>query len=176
MAGQYKTRRNPDTGRLEKVPEAEQGSLRAADEGIAPPPPAVTVTQQDADFVNAGSEPPPLPDAAEPPPLPPKAPPVQPPPLPPAEEEEEDSGAGGAAQGAMMGSKAGPWGAVIGGAVGFAAGRKGKPAPIGTPEGGAVAGQSDDTLRELLAVQQGIARMGSPIKDAITTNAATSRM
>ncbi len=182
MAGQSKTRRNPDTGRIERIPEAEQGALRAAAEGIAPPPPAArpgAITQRDMDFQaeNGGQEPPPLPQQGppvQPPPLPPQAPPVQPPPLPPA--EEGSSGLGEAVQGARTGGRfGGVPGAVAGAAVGFVAGKKQRPQVIGTPEG-AVTGSGDDTLRELLEVQKQIARTGSPIKGAITTNPINSKM
>ena len=141
------------------------------------------VTQRDMDFQaeNGGQEapPPPLPrvrndrgrflpnQGAE------QSPQPEPPP-----EEEEGGNVAGAVQGAKLGAKAGVVGAVVGGAAGFLAGRKSKPPPIGTLEGtvGGQDGGLGDTMRELLAVQQGIARLGSPVKDAITTDAPNSRM
>ncbi len=180
MPGQFKIRRNPDTGRIESIPEAEQGALRAAAEGIESPSPAAgSVTQQDVDFVGQGSTPePPTEPGAEPPPLPPQAPPVQPPPI--QQPDQDFTGQGGAA-GASAGSILGPAGAVAGAAIGtglgFAASQSFKKSPIGSLEGsGQTGGGDQDVLRQLLEVQRGIARVGSPIKGAITTRSAGARL
>lgn len=180
MPGQFNTRRNPDTGRLEKVPEAERGALQAAAQGITPPPPAAgSVTQQDVDFVNGGQEPPPLPEATpgqEPPPLPPigdafdreKAEAARPSTL---------AASGVASAGVSAGRILGPAAAAVGAGLSFAASQSLKQAPVGSLEGGGQTGGGDrEVLRQLLAVQRGIARVGSPIKDAITTKSAGSRL
>jgi len=178
MAGQFTTRRNPDTGRIERIPEAEQGALRAAAEGIAPPPGAVT--QRDMDFVNAGEGPPPLPGVSqsEPPPLPPQAPPVQPPPLP--EDEDTESAAGRAAGTIASGSLGGPiaaGAAALTAGVSFAANQSLRKAPIGSFEGsGQTGGGDQEVLQQLLAVQRGIARVGAPVKNLVQTNPNGSRL
>ncbi len=177
--GQINTIRDEATGQLRTTTAEEKE--RFGFSNITPPPPAAgAVTQRDVDFVGQGSEvePPPLPPAepgAQPPPLPPQAPPVQPPPLPPAQPQEAGGQVESAIAGAEAGSRFGPAGALLGVGAGLAAGKLSEPSPIGTLEGGASRDDSN-TLRELLAVQQQIARTGSPIKDAITTNPAGSRM
>ena len=149
------------------------------------------------------SEPPPLPDpgefygthpGAKPPPLPPAqderdaafmARNTEPPPLPPAE-EEEDAGIGEAIGAAQTGAKAGgmlggPLGAVAGGAAGFLLSQvigSQRDAPIGSLEGsgGTMRNEAGDTLQAMLALQQRVARVGTPVKDAVTTQAAGSKM
>jgi len=94
---------------------------------------------------------------------------------------EEAAGTAGSAAGAAVG---GPVGGFAGGAAAvFLAQQAGKALerdtnrPVGSLEGNG--NQADDTtqlLRSLLEVQQGIARVGAPIKDAVTTTAADSRI
>jgi len=182
MPGQYNTIRDEATGKLRKTTPEEVERFKFSD--ITPPPPAAkpgALTQADVDFVQANNqeaEPPPLPSAA-PPPLPPKAPPVQPPPLPPAapDTQEEDTGAGAAASGASVGRVLGPAGMVAGAAVGYAASQSLTKSPIGSLEGrGQMGGGDQDTLKQLLFVQQQAFRIGTPIKGAVATNPANSRM
>jgi hypothetical protein len=181
MAGQFKTRRGA-SGRLERVPEEDQETLKQ-EAGVLPPdlpedrPGALT--QADVDFVDAnrdqGGE------AVEPPPIPPVD--VQPQQLAPDDTQGEQPGpgdvvgdvAGGAVKGARLG---GLPGAVVGAGVGFLAGRSGKRSRVGSLEGpgGSTQDETASIMKQLLAVQQGIARVGSPIKDAVTTNAIGSRM
>ncbi len=179
MPGQFATRRGAG-GRLEKVPEAEQGALQAASEGITPPA-GGSVTQEDIAFVDgpgglmqSQEGPPPV----QPPPLPPKSTPAQPPPLPPAAPQEE-SGVADAAKSVIGG-------AVTGGVAGATAAAglllankaaENQATKVSSLEG-AKSGQSDggQTLKDLLSVTQQIARFGSPIKGAVTTNPANSRI
>ncbi len=80
MAGQFKTRRNPDTGQLEKIPAEEAAELQAVAEPGA-------LTQADLDFMERAtgevSAPALLPEAVQPSPAvagkapTPVAPPVQ---------------------------------------------------------------------------------------------------
>jgi hypothetical protein len=98
-----------------------------------------------------------------------------------AEAPEIDTGVGGAVEGATVGAKAGPIGALAGAAAGFIGSKilGGQPRPIGTLEGGQATSGPDEvqqTLRSLLEVQQRIERVGSPIKDAVSTNAIDSRL
>ena len=66
--GQFKTRRGAG-GRLEKIPEAEQGELRAAAAGAPPLPPSDFIEQHRAQGAPP-VVPPPLPSApVTPPPL-----------------------------------------------------------------------------------------------------------
>lgn len=180
MPGQFNTRRNPDTGRLEKIPEDESTELQAAAGS------ASGVTQEDTDFMarNAESEPPP-------------PPPVQP--LPIAVGDAEGEAIGEAAEaastvgsatatGAGLGSSLGPLGTLIGAAGGAAAGVVGaglgfvagsqRDKPIASLEGGSAGGNDETaaTLKALLDVQRGIARVGAPIKNFVKTTAAGSRM
>jgi len=138
--------------------------------------------------------PPDLPEAAEPPPLPSAQDQrddafmarnsVDPQISEQAPIEEEGPSIAESVGAAQTGAKAGgilggPVGAVVGGAAGFLAAQiKSKPSPIGSLEGGAVQGEDSASrgIQELIAIQKGIARVGSPIKDAITTQAAGSRM
>jgi len=183
MAGQFNTIRDEATGRLRKTTPEERERFQFSNIK-SPPPAAGSVTQRDVDFVGQGSgvEPPPLPPAepgAQPPALPPQAPPVQPPPL--SQQPEQDFTGQGGAAGASAGSILGPAGAVAGAAIGtglgFAASQSFKKSPIGSLEGSGQTGEGDiEVLRELLAVQRGIARVGSPIKNLVTTNSAGSRM
>lgn len=178
MPGQFKIRRNAETGRIESIPEAEQGALRAAAQGIEPPSPAAgTVTQQDIDFVDgpgglmqseAGAPP------VQPPPLPPKAPPVQPPVIPVAETAE--AATAGAATAGVAGGAGAAAILLATQAVSTAASKKGD--PIGTLEGKTVT-QTDEgtrTLQELLNVTKQIEREGSPIKGAVSTIAQESKI
>ncbi len=163
--GQFKTRRNEETGRVESIPEEERQDL---------------LTEAGVPELPAAAEPPPLPDpfitaakeSMQGEPVPGEAEPT---------EEEGPAGGGvlgkvGRVAGSVVG---GPAGAALGGAAGFLLGQaiQKKPTPIGTLEGRNVAQTDDsDTLRQLLAVQQKIARAGTPIKDAIQTQAAGSRL
>ncbi len=165
--GQFKTRRKEETGRVESIPEEERQDL-LTEAGVPELP---------------GAQPPPLPPAPDPfitaakesmqgEPVPGEAEPT---------EEEGPAGGGvlgkvGRVAGAAIG---GAPGAAVGGAAGFLLGAaiQKKPTPIGTLEGGSVTQEDNsDTLRQLLAVQQKIARAGTPIKDAIQTQAAGSRL
>lgn len=184
MPGQFNTIRDETTGKLRKTTPEEVEKLKFSD--IQSPPPAARVgeaTQADADFIarNSGAEPPPIPPPVLPPPLPATAPesaqPATPPPLPAAPAEEEDSGAGAAASGVSAGSILGPIGAAAGGAAVFAASQSFQKHPIGTFEGSGQSGGGDqDVLRQLLEVQRTVARVGTPIKDAITTKSAGARL
>ncbi len=153
--GQFKTRRNPETGQLESIPPEEAAQLEAE----------ATLTQADASFLQQHREEEPAEEA-------------------PMEEEPAEAegvGAAGAAAGAAAAfGIGGPAGAVFGGAAGFLMSQatKSKPRPIGTLEGGQGA-ESEDigrNIRTLLEVQQTIARIGSPIKGLVTTKAAGSRL
>jgi hypothetical protein len=170
-SGQFKTRRNPDTGRLESIPEEERAALIAA----TPP----ELPEEGRGFVETQRA---MMDGEEPPPLPPEPAPT---PAAPDGEEEAAEAVGaaveGAATGASVGSAFGPVGTGVGAAVGAAAGfvtSLQRDKPVGTLSGGAATSRDDSerTLRELLRVQQGIAKAGAPIKDAITTKATGSRM
>ena len=162
MPGQYNTIRDEATGKLRKTTPEEVERFKFSD--ITPPPPAAkpgALTQADVDFVQANNQ------EAEPPPLPPAAPDTQ----------EEDTGAGAAASGTSVGRVLGPAGMVAGAAVGYAASQSLTKSPIGSLEGRGQMGSGDqDTLKQLLFVQQQIARIGSPIKGAVATNPANSRM
>ena len=155
-AGQFKTRRNPETGQLESIPEPESARLEAS----------AAVAESDAaflqDFMDRDTEDPLPPDEAE-------------------EMPDVDPGVDKAVAGAVAGAKVGGVpGAVLGGAVGFllAQAQKTRPRPIGTLEGGQVSGEDDigRNIRTLLDVQQRIAKIGTPIKDAVTTQPANSRL
>ncbi len=155
MPGQHKTRRNPTTGRIESIPED--------DPQRTPPLPA--------------AEPPPLPPAEEAPFIREFREEEAEPEVQAAPPEKEGGGATGAIQGAMLGGRAGPIGAAVGAATGFLLGQS-SPKPIGTLEGGSVQDRDDDTkqtLQAMLALQQQVARVGTPIKDQVTTQAAGSR-
>ena len=165
MAGQFKTRRNPDTGRLERIPEEERLELMreaaAAVPAADPRPEPTEQDQRDAEFLDEAR--------AE---VPPEAEPVP----------EIDTGAeeaaetAGQAAGAAVGGKAGA--AVGGAAAAFLASKltQRQPSPIGTLEGGAPSRTGNDDLAELLRVTKEIARAGTPIKNAITTTATDSRL
>lgn len=176
MPGQYETIRDPKTGQLRKMDPSEAAQYIPI---TPPPPPPGTpppLPEQEA-FVEKfkqGAEPPPLPATpkAPPPPLP-KAPP----PLPPAPEEEEPSPPAGAAAGAKTGSKFGPLGMAAGAAAGYLFAESQKPQVVGSFEG---ATTTTDTsardLRDLLTVTKQMANVGTPIKDALTTEAKNSRL
>ena len=171
LVGQFKTRRGAG-GRLEKIPEAEQGELRAAAAGAPPLPPSDFIEQHRAQGAPP-VVPPPLPSApVTPPPLPPA------PAAPPAPVQTEEAGVSGAVAGAQQGTRFGLAGAAIGGIAGFLASESQKPQAIGSFEGGTTT-QSDESvghLRDLLAVTKQTARLGLPVKGAITTNAKGSRL
>ena len=171
--GQFKTRRNPDTGQIEKVPEAEQSTPPQADEGQPPQP---EMSQFISDFLTSG-------DAGEGPPDPERRPPViQPatpgqggrpksPPIPPPP--------GGSFTGlGKLAGKATPIG-VAATAVKTAISAVAPPEPglIGAPSGGKAKQGDEDTtlLKQLLAVQEQAFRLGTPVKGAVTTTAANSR-
>lgn len=165
MAGQFKTRRNPDTGRLEKVPVEEQAELQQ--EAARQVPLADPQEARDAEFMEqakGGMEPP-------------GEAPAQ------LDEPQEETGVEEVAEG--VGAKAGgaafgPVGAAVGGAAAAFITQKlmaGANRPIGAPaSGGTVQGQEGRDIADLLAVTQEIARAGTPIRDAITTTAAGSRL
>ena len=180
MPGQFKTRRGAG-GRFEKIPEAEQGALQAASEGITPPA-AGPGTQEDIAFVDGpgglmqsqeGAPP------VQPPPLPKPGARSEPPPLPPAAPQEE-AGAADAAAAIGGGAVAGGVAGAVGAAATFLASRAAgsSTTPVGTLEGANSTRRDDSTkiLKDLLSVQQGIARVGSPIKDLVKTTAKDSRI
>jgi len=162
-----------ERGQFRKAGTAEEEKERFSN--ITPPPPAA-VTQRDSEFVNQDT-------TVEPPDLPPVAPPIQPPPLPQAPQQSkvvEKEGldpAQAASSGASAGRVLGPAGAVVGAGLGFAAAKSLPKAPIGSFSGsGQIGGGDQEVLRELLEVQRGIARVGAPIKDAITTKSSGARL
>ncbi len=170
--GQFKIRRNPATGRIEKIPEEEQQALVA--EATARESP------QEDPFIAERRE---APVAEEPVRIPPVLPQEAAPPEAAAEEEPgvgaaEVGGIGAGIGGLLGGPPGAAAGAAIGGAVGFLASKVAQPTsrPIGTLEGGTGTQQSDRTLLELLAVTKEVARIGTPIKGAIKTVAAGSRI
>ncbi len=158
MAAQFTTRRNPDTGRIEKIPEAEQEAPLLTD-----PEPETNPQQDAADAAfmarHVDDAPEEAPDSGEP-------------------MEAPESGAADAVQGAAMGARvAGVAGAAVGAVGGFLASKLAKPSPIGTLEGPAGAQEtSGSDLAELLAVTKQIARVGTPLKNAVNTKAQGSRM
>jgi hypothetical protein len=184
MAGQFNTIRDEATGRLRPTTEEEkQHFMQKA--GVLPPDLPGNLTDRDVDFVQrfreSEAEPPELPQAEPSPPPQAKSPsvsPALPPATTPADVAQGGADLSGIAQGASVGGRfAGPVGALLGAGAGFVAGGQ-RSKPIGTP-GGQAAMQQDETqntLRQLLAVQQGIAKHGSPIKDEIRTQAVGSRM
>lgn len=160
MAGQYNTIRDEATGRLRKTTPEEREQFETA---------SGAVTQRDMDFQaeNGGQEPPPLPDAST----------AGPPPAQPGEEYSEEVDAAGAVAGASLGGPVAAGVAAVGAGVSYAASQSFKRAPVGSLEGSGQTGAGDqEVLRQLLAVQRGIARVGSPIKDAILTKSSGSRL
>ncbi len=151
--GQFKTRRNPETGRVESIPPEEAAQLEAE----------ARLTDADASFLQQHREEEPAEEA-----------PIE-------EEAAEAEGAGAetTAAGGFAGlGIGGPMGAAAGTAAGFllAQATKSRPSPIGTLEGGRATAPSDRTLQELLDVTKTIARLGTPIKGEVTTKAAGSRL
>ena len=157
MPGQRKTRRNPDTGRLEKILPGDPDATPPLPEG--PPP----LPEAEDPFIKEFRE------KGEPPPLPPDVVPDT------GAEEQEAVGAaiGGASAGARV---AGAAGAVAGGVGAFLLSQS-RPEPIGSLEGaGATQADAGTEIKELLAVTKQYARQGLPIKDKVKTVAANSRM
>ena len=167
MAGQYKTRRNPDTGRIEKIPEEERAAMIEADEeqaardklflASAEPEPEEA---EEADIAIPGGA------IGKAPDLPPK-------------EEAAKEAAASAARGAATGSMFGPMGVAAGAAIGVGAAavrsEMKKHQYAGSLEVGQGTTENRD-LNELLAVTKQIARIGTPIKNTIITQPAGSRM
>lgn len=132
-----------------------------------PPPLPSAQDQRDAEFMARNT--------AEPPPLPPQD-----------AEPEETSSLGSTIGAAQTGAKAGgrfggPLGAVAGGAAGFLLSQlvgSQRDAPVGSLEGsgGTVQNEANTTLQAMLELQQRVARVGTPVKDAVTTQAAGSKM
>lgn len=160
------------------MPEQEDTNK---EEAAQPPDLPGNLTEQDVEFVQRFRE-----SEAEPPDLPraePTAPPVKPkvsparPPSPPADDAQGGADLSGIAQSASVGGRfAGPVGALLGAGAGLLMGR-GKDAPIGGLEGtGTQRDESAESLRTLVELQRKIAAVGTPIKDAITTQAVGSRM
>jgi hypothetical protein len=152
-------RRDPETGRFTGEFAFAPPELPPAAE---PPPLPSAMTDADRQFMaDARNEPPPLPEVV------PKGP-----------EAEEDVAA--AVEGAVAGAAAGPGGAVLGGAAGFLISKatSQQPRPIGTLEGTATTTRDDSgqVLKDMLALQQQVARIGTPVKDAVITTPAGSRM
>jgi len=108
---------------------------------------------------------------------------AEPPPLPKQEEETPAAATvASASTGAKAGGVVGPAGAIAGaiggGAIGFLL-NQAKQQPVGTLEGGGAQGVGDDpgaVLQQLLAVQQKIARVGTPLLSPVKTDAVGSRM
>jgi len=115
-----------------------------------------------------------------------KPPPLPPPPPPPQEDDTAVSGIGESIGAAQTGAKAGgmlggPVGAVAGGAAGFLLSQvvgSQRDTPIGSLEGsgGTMKDETGATLQAMLELQQRVARVGTPIKDAVTTQATGSKM
>jgi hypothetical protein len=155
MPGQHKTRRGAG-GRIEKIPEDDP--QRTPPLPAAEPPPLPR--EEEAPFIREFREEEAEPEVQAAPP-----------------EKEGGGGVSGAIQGAFLGGKAGPIGAAVGAATGFLLGQS-SPKPIGTLEGGSVQDRDDETkqtLQAMLELQQKVARVGTPIKDQVTTQAAGSR-
>jgi hypothetical protein len=94
-----------------------------------------------------------------------------------------ESAASGAGTGAAIGSVIPGVGTAVGAGVGFllgAASGTQRNKPIGSLEGTSGQGTGGEdaakTMRALLAVQQKIARLGTPVKDAVITQGAGSRL
>ena len=189
MAGQpqFNTIRDEGDGQLRQTTPEEKTFFQQKFAAEQAKPGALTERDQQFQAENGGA-------AQGPPPLPrdrdergrflpnqggAQAPPVQPLSTPP--EPDQDFTGQGAAAGGAAGGLLGPAGAAVGAAVGagagFIASQSFKKSPIGSLEGtGQTGGGDQDVLRQLLAVQRGIARVGSPIKGAITTTSAGARL
>jgi len=175
----------PNPNKDRKVVQRRDASGKFTGEFVFAPPdlPAAAVPPPlpgGDDFVerhrSMEAVPPPLPGTPVPPPLPEIA---TPPPLPPAAGKAAAGAAGKAATGAA--GKLLPGAAalfVAQQAIGFAEqAERGK--VIGTLEGGGASKGEDDTgrtLKALLSVQQRIAKVGTPVRDTVTTTAVGSRM
>ena len=180
--GQFKTRRG-EGGRIEKIPEAEQGELRAEAAGAPPLPAAPPPLPPESDFIKQFREE--GAPGAEPPPVPPAPPVKAPDPGVQAAKGAQQGASTGAGIGATIGSIVPGVGTAVGAAAGAVVGGAGgliastaRDKPIGSLTGGQATTQDEGPalLRKLLAVQQTIARAGAPIKGAVKTKATDSRM
>lgn len=157
MADRYKI--NLQTGELEKIPEAEQAELLAAQEPEAPSPQDAADAAFMARHIDDAPEEAPESEAGAP-------------------AEPEESGVGATITGAAIGARFGFAGAAAGAAAGFLISKlKSDPSPIGTLLGNTEAQETGgEDLAKLLEVTLRIARAGIPVKNEVRTKAVGSRM
>ena len=160
MAGQHKTRRNPDTGRLEKILPGDPDATPPLPAAEPPPLPAI------GDFIKEGT----TQEAA-----------LEPEPVAPPEGAAEATVKGGVA-GAQSGRIGGPAGmaagAVIGAGAGFLLSQVQQSSVVGTLEGesGTAGGEEIQALKTLVELQQKLASTGMQVKESITTTAVGSKV